>query len=142
MIERGLLAISEREALCHSALWIAFQKFKGTLSTKEVELFSGASLEDFMYQIHNLDKRHFFSSTTRRIINSLEPFIQFLDRNASSLDSIAQAPPNPSILIWGLMRAVFEVRFCKLGLVLSCSELKISGSQIVFGSLQETCSHD
>jgi hypothetical protein len=52
---------------------------------------------------------HAMSSKSRRLARRLEPSFRFLDRYARALDSIAQVHPNPSALIWGIVRVILEV---------------------------------
>ena len=93
-----------------SPLFRAFERFCSTVSQAEKAAFSGLTLNDVFARLEHLDRVHFSSSKLRRLIARLEPFLYFLDRHARALDSMVQVYPNPSALIWGLLRVILEVR--------------------------------
>jgi hypothetical protein len=90
-------------------LGTAFEQFKRTLDGMEKVALTDVTLKDVLVNVHDLDRQHATSSKTRNLIRRLEPFLSFLDRHAKALDSIAQVRPNPSALIWGLVRVLLEV---------------------------------
>ena len=100
---------NEQTPLCR-----AFERFSRELNPKEKESFSSATLRDVLVNVRELDGAHASSSTTRSLARRIDPFLRFLDRHAKALDSMVQVYPNPSALIWGVVRVILEVNSCDL----------------------------
>jgi hypothetical protein len=110
MAEYPSLLLSNKDEQYQTPLWRAFERFKSTLDEREISCFTQTTLTEVLCQARDLDQKHITSSTTRRISNRLEPLFQFLDRYGRALDSLAQVQPKPSAIIWGILRAILEVR--------------------------------
>jgi hypothetical protein len=91
-------------------LRIAFERFSNTLSSKERTIFTDASLNDVLLKVREIDERHTASSKLRCTNQRLEQFLKFLQRYSKAVDCMVQIQPNPSALIWGLLRMGLEVR--------------------------------
>lgn len=107
-LSTGLL--SQHDEQHQTPLWKAFKRFKSTLDEKDKADFTDVSLEDLLCQVRDLDQQHAVSSTTRSISRHFEPLIYFLDRHAKAIDCMVQCYPNPSALIWGMLRVILDVR--------------------------------
>ena len=79
------------------------------LDSTEKNTFSGSTFEETVVHIKDLDQLHNSSSKLRRLSSRIQPFLHFLDRHARALDSMVQVYPNPSALIWGMLRMILEV---------------------------------
>lgn len=107
--ESPLSLFSRLDEQHNSPLWKAFDRFRGTLNGGETSEFTEVTLEAVLFKVRDLDQQHAVSNQTRSISQRLEPLIQFLDRHAKALDCMAQTQPNPSALIWGMLRIILEV---------------------------------
>lgn len=95
---------SERSPLCR-----AFALFSQSIDPKEKAEFANITILDVLVNVRDLDASHASSSTSRSLARRIDPFLCFLDRHARALDSMVQVYPNPSALIWGMLRVVLEV---------------------------------
>jgi len=110
MAEYASLLLSNKDEQNKTPLWRAFERFKSTLDEGEISYFNQTTLTEVLCQVQDLDRKYVTSSTTRRISSRLEPFFDFLDRYGRALDCLAQVSPNPSAIIWGMLRVILEVR--------------------------------
>lgn len=95
-----------------SPLCRAFRRFYQDLDQKEKSEFTNVSFLDILVNVRDLNASFASSSTSRSLISRIDPFLRFLDRHAKALDSMVQVYPNPSALIWGIVRMVLDVRDC------------------------------
>lgn len=100
-----LLDGNEQHPLCR-----AFRRFHQELDPKERSEYISVSLLDILVHVRDLDASLASSSKSRSLISRLDPFLRFLDRHAKALDSMVQVYPNPSALIWGVVRVILDVR--------------------------------
>ena len=96
-----------------SPLSRAYEKFHSTFGEAEKASFTDLTFNDVFATLEHLDQVHFSMSKTRRLFARLKPFLSFLDRHSKALDSMVQAHPNPSALVWGFLRVILEVRHYK-----------------------------
>ena len=67
------------------------------------------TFNDVMLEAKNLEKRQNASSVTCKLGYRLQPFVAFIERYAMAVDTIVQAYPLPSALIWGTVRMLVVV---------------------------------
>lgn len=96
----------EQTSLCR-----AFTRFSQDLDPKERNDFAKVTILDLLLNARDWDASHASSSTSRSVANRINPFLLFVHRHAKAVDTMVQCYPNPSALIWGMMRVVLEV--CK-----------------------------
>ncbi|KAH0537354.1 hypothetical protein FGG08_005833 [Glutinoglossum americanum] len=108
MAQNSAPLLSQCDEDNRTPLGTAFEQFKRTLNGMEKIALADVTLKDVLANVQDLDRQHAMSSKSRNLIRRLEPFLGFLDRHAKALDSIAQVHPNPSALIWGLVRVLLE----------------------------------
>lgn len=112
-ISQGIL--SQQDELEQTPLWRAFERFKSTLDVRERATFTSVTLREVLVNVKDLDRMHAASSKSRFVARRLETFFNILDRYGRALDSMAQAYPYPSALIWGMVRVILEVILLELG---------------------------
>ena len=100
-----LLDEDEQSPLCK-----AFARFHRDLDPKEKSEFTNVSFLDILANVRDLEISLASSSKSRSLISRIDPFLRFIDRHAKALDSMVQFYPNPSALIWGIVRVILEVR--------------------------------
>lgn len=101
---------SQHDVQYKTPLWRAFEEFRSTLHPEEISAFTGATLEEVLFKVRDLDRQHTISNKSRTISRGFEPLIQFLDRHGRAIDCMVQTYPNPSALVWGILRVILEVR--------------------------------
>ena len=106
-VSPGLL--TQRDEDNRTPLWRAFERFSKTLDAGEKAGFTDVTLAEVLVNVQGMNRLHSASSMSRSLTRRLEPFLSFLDRHAKALDSMVQVHPNPSALIWGIIRVVLEV---------------------------------
>ena len=99
----------QREEDEQTPLCRAFERFSQGIDPKEKDSFPGVTLRNVLANVRDLDRAHASSSTSRSLARRIDPFLRFLDRHAKALDSMVQAYPNPSALIWGIVKVMLEV---------------------------------
>jgi hypothetical protein len=90
-------------------LKIAFGRFRELLSPTEQAKFQNITLDDVMQEVKSLEKRQNASCVTRKLGSRLQPFVAFIERYAIAVDTIVQAGPLPSGLIWGAVKILLIV---------------------------------
>jgi hypothetical protein len=88
---------------------IAFGRYQKLLSPTEQAEFRDVTFDDVMLEVKNLEKLQNASSVTRKLGSRLQPFIAFIERYAMAVDTMVQAYPLPSALIWGTVRMLVVV---------------------------------
>jgi hypothetical protein len=101
--------LSQHDEDNQTPLWRAFERFSRTLDAEEKAAFTDATLAEVLVNVRGLDQLCSMSSVSRNLTRRLEPFLQFLDRHSRAIDSMVQAHPYPSALIWGIVRVLLEV---------------------------------
>jgi hypothetical protein len=92
-----------------SPLQSAFARFQSTLSPRDQADFRYTTLQHVVLEVQRLDERQVATSISRKIGSRIDPLISFLQRYARALDTMVQAYPYPSALIWGLLRVLLVV---------------------------------
>jgi hypothetical protein len=81
-----------------------------TLSTDERNMLRTSTISDVIGEISSLDKEHAIHSTSRKVMQTLDPVLKGLEKYGSALDVLAQADPNGILtLVWGSMRVLLAV---------------------------------
>ena len=69
---------------------------------------SQATPELILYEASTAEKRHQASSSSRNILEKLQPFIEAVDEYGGTMDVFANTATNP---LWGNIRIILYVRF-------------------------------
>lgn len=88
---------------------IAFGRYQKLLSPTEQAEFRDVTFDDVMLEVKNIEKQQNASSVTRKLGTRLQPFVTFIERYAMAVDTMVQAYPLPSALIWGIIRMLVVV---------------------------------
>lgn len=75
----------------------------------EKQFFMQASPETIFYDASAAEKRHEASSTSRRLIYKLQPFVTAIEKYGQALDVYSNASPLALSPLWGSIRVLLMV---------------------------------
>ena len=68
-----------------------------------------ATAEGALLYVQSLERRQHAQSRFRRMAGYLQPLIDFLMIYTPALDIMVQFDPNPSVIVWGALKALLQV---------------------------------
>lgn len=96
----------------------AKSRYVEDLTHAEKQFYMQASPETIFYDASAAEKRHEASSTSRRLMHKLQPFVAAIEQYGQALDVYSNASPLAMSLVWGSIRV----------LLLVCLQTKLSQS--------------
>ena len=109
----------------HDAWTRARNRYTEDLSHEEKQLYLQASPEMIFYDASAAEKSHGASSTSRGLMNKLQPFISAIEQYSQALDVYSNAYPLALSPLWGSIRVLLLVR---LSLKARLSQVLILGN--------------
>ena len=86
--------------------------FVSALSANEKRLVDSATdPESLLEEVGNLERKHQDESTTRKLIQRINPFIRGVEQYGKAFDVISNAKPEVLSLLWGGARIILHVGF-------------------------------
>lgn len=96
----------------------AKSRYVEDLTHAEKQFYMQASPETIFYDASAAEKRHEASSTSRRLMHKLQPFVAAIEQYGQALDVYSNASPLAMSPVWGSIRV----------LLLVCLQTKLSQS--------------
>ena len=87
----------------------AKNRYLEDLTHEEKQLYIQATPETIFYDASAAEKRHEASSTSRRVIHKLQPFIAAIKQYGQALDVYSNAYPLVLSPLWGSIRVLLLV---------------------------------
>ena len=81
----------------------------GLISGHSQRVFAQASPETILYDASAAEKTHRATSTTREVVNKLQPFVEAAEQYGKALDVYSNIYPLVMGPIWGSVRVVLHV---------------------------------
>lgn len=94
---------------CPDAWTRAKSRYIEDLTHAEKQFYMQASPETIFYDASAAQKRHEASSTSRRLINKLQPLITAIEQYGQALDVYSNASPLVLGPLWGSIRILLLV---------------------------------
>ncbi len=87
----------------------AKNRYLEDLTHEEKQLYIQATPETIFYDASAAEKRHEASSTSRRVIHKLQPFVAAIEQYGQALDVYSNAYPLVLSPLWGSIRVLLLV---------------------------------
>ena len=88
----------------------ARNRFLEDLSEDEQRVYSQATPESILYDASAAEKRHAESSTSRKILEKIQPFVRAVEQYGEAMDIYSSTYPLVMGPLWGSIRVVLLVR--------------------------------
>ena len=101
----------------------ARDRFVEDLTEEEKQLYYKGSLEMIYYDASTAQKRHEETSTSKHLVDKLQPLVSAIDQYSEALDVYSNAYPLALSPLWGSLRIVLHVGFTVFTLLENLSHL-------------------